>query len=369
MEPEARAALAERCGAALRGGGLVVIPTDTVYGLAASVEGLNKLRAAILSKASTWTDDGEPEFTWHAPDVAALTEAVALPTAVHRQLVRRLLPGPYRLVLDLDARNSKQLAATHGPLLSSGGSVSRLAVRVPASGAARGVLAAAGVPVVAVDLSLADFVRADAARTGMDDLSDAAAEAGVEHAVADGPTPGGSRSTTIRLSVTGAFTVDPAGGEAESRVLSALRRRVLFVCTGNTCRSPMAAAIARSLLADRPEDGVSLEIESAGVAAGRGHGATAEAVEAASRLGGDLKAHRSQGVTREMLRDADVIFTMTRGHLEALRSIDPRAADRASTLDPDDDVPDPIGGPISTYISTAERIADLIRARLQEIEP
>ena len=82
----------------------------------------------------------------------------------------------------------------------------------------------------------------------------------------------------------------------------------------------------------------------------------------------DLAAHRSRELTRELIAEADVILAMTRNHLAAINAIDPTAARKAATLDPEGaDVPDPIGSPLSVYTETAERIRALARRRLQEL--
>jgi protein-tyrosine-phosphatase len=155
--------------------------------------------------------------------------------------------------------------------------------------------------------------------------------------------------------------MDPGSTSAEARP-----RTVLFVCSGNTCRSPMAASLARKLLAER---GSSVVVASAGAFTAGGSPATPEAVRAAASLGADLAGHRSRALTRGLLGRADVIFGLTRGHLEAIRGIDPAAADRVYLLDPGGhDVPDPVGGSQALYDQTALRLASMIEARLVELE-
>src|SRR5262249_43476051 len=101
---------------------------------------------------------------------------------------------------------------------------------------------------------------------------------------------------------------------------------ILFVCTGNTCRSPLAQAMCARLLADRlgcepadlPARGFS--VQSAGLAAMIGAEATAEAVAVAREMGADLSGHKSQPLTRELLAQTDLLFTMTQAHLHILNS-------------------------------------------------
>lgn len=147
---------------------------------------------------------------------------------------------------------------------------------------------------------------------------------------------------------------------------------VLFVCTGNTCRSPMAAALARRVLADLkgvPVDGLSaagVRVRSAGVSAMQGGPATPEAAIAVKGLCGDLSTHASQPVTEALIQDADVIYTMTEPHRRAVLTLSPGAAAKTYRLDPERDVSDPIGMSQSVYEQTAEMILDAVRRRVAE---
>jgi protein-tyrosine phosphatase len=138
--------------------------------------------------------------------------------------------------------------------------------------------------------------------------------------------------------------------------------RVLLVCTGNTCRSPMAEALARSLLRDRP----GLEVASAGVYASDGGAASPEAVAAMRERGLDLSQHRSRLLTAEMVAEADGIYTMTGSHRRAVLQAFPEAELKTQRLLPDVDIADPIGGPASAYEAAARQIEEGLRARFTE---
>ena len=107
-------------------------------------------------------------------------------------------------------------------------------------------------------------------------------------------------------------------------------QRILFVCTGNTCRSPMAAGLFAKMLQERGVTGIA--VASAGLAAFDGAPASAEAVEVMRQFGVDLSGHRTRRLTREMVLTADLVLTMTKRHKEAVLALAPEAAGKVFTL-------------------------------------
>ena len=142
-------------------------------------------------------------------------------------------------------------------------------------------------------------------------------------------------------------------------------RSILFVCTGNTCRSPLAEGLGKVLLAERlgcrveelPARGFWLL--SAGVATYGGSPATPESLEAGAELGADLRGHRSRPVNPQLLAAADDVIAMTRGHADALAYRFPGVGPAARLLcAAGGDVDDPIGAGPDVYRACGRAIRD-----------
>ena len=140
-------------------------------------------------------------------------------------------------------------------------------------------------------------------------------------------------------------------------------RTILVVCTGNICRSPMAAALLRALLVADEERG-DWRVVSAGTRAPEGRSASPYAVAEMEQRGIDIRDHRSQGVTDELMQEADLVLVMTRHHAEMLSAAFPDQKEKVHLLSEmagrSYDICDPYGGTRLEYAYTAQELEDLI---------
>jgi protein-tyrosine-phosphatase len=147
-------------------------------------------------------------------------------------------------------------------------------------------------------------------------------------------------------------------------------KRVLLVCTGNICRSPLAEAIMRRELAELGRD--DFEVTSAGTGAWDGAPASEGAYLVALEHGLDLSAHRARLLTRELVQQADIILTMARHHRARVEELggDGRTyvlGEYAGRSGPEAEISDPFGGELEVYRRTFEELEELIKAAVRRL--
>jgi protein-tyrosine phosphatase len=166
----------------------------------------------------------------------------------------------------------------------------------------------------------------------------------------------GSRGEEWTVTQPGVFT------EEQLRLLAACL--IVFVCTGNTCRSPLAEVLCKKYLAEKLGCGVEelpargYVVLSAGLSACPGAPAATEAIEVAREQGADLSQHRSRPLSADLAARADFLLAMTRTHVRAINEYYPTLGAQPRLLDPaGSDLSDPIGSPRPVYEDCAQQIS------------
>jgi L-threonylcarbamoyladenylate synthase len=343
-------AVVRRAVETLRAGGCVAFPTESSYALAA---------CALCPEAVRRISGTDKAVGPLAVAVGGLTAArdwVPGLSPLGQRLARRFWPGPLTLLCAdgvADGLAGRLPAPVREALAPDGG----LRLRTPAHRAILEVLSQFRGPLVLLECAGGNGTgagKSDVVRQQAGERVDLLIDGG---ASSDAPPP-----TVVHVQGNAWKVVQPGSVTAEQIAQQSVCV-VVFVCTGNTCRSPMAEGLCKKLLADRlgcaaaDLPGRGFYVLSAGLAAMMGEQAAPEAVQVGQGYGTDLTGHQSRPLTEDLAAQADFLVAMTRGHLMALTDHFPRLGSRPRLLSPQgDDVPDPIGSPLEVYQNCAGKI-------------
>ena len=354
-------AIIRRAAEVVEAGGLVVFPTETVYGIAcraapSAIKRLDSIKQRRPLKS----------YSLHIADKADIQRYVPHTSPPASKLVEKLWPGPLTIVFDLsdeDMSELRQNLPEEEMCLYNGNSIG---VRCPDSAVAAALLGAARCPVVAPSANLSGQPPAAVG-------TEAAAQfdGQVDIVLDAGRCRYQKSSTVVRIWAKG-LEMLREGFYTERDISRAMQVSVLFVCAGNTCRSPLAEGLYRKYLAEKLGCAVDRLREmgyktgSAGVMAMNGLQASTLSVKFCESEGIDISGHRSRQLDEELVRESDHIFVMSKRQLEWIRARWPSAIAKCELLGGEEEIADPIGGSEEFYQKCGQRIKAALQKRLSE---
>lgn len=321
----------------LKNGGLVIMPTETVYGIAANmmdekaVERLYEIKQRPKDKP----------FSVHIEEKLRIEDfARAIPPAAYK-LIDKFWPGPLTLILKSKDKGN-------------------IGLRMPDNEVALRVIAQAGVPIVCPSANLSGKQAPKNFKEAIKDL-----EGLVDFAIDSGNTKLGIESSVVDLTIEPLQVTREGAIKKEDIERVAKKKIVLFICTGNSCRSVMAMALLRKKMKEKNRADV--EVSSAGIMLMGGLSATESTKDILKKDGMDVSGHLSQRVTNEMIKKSDLILVMEKVHEDRILQLAPEVKNRVFLLkefakinDSNLDISDPIGKPIEFYEQTYSTIKESI---------
>jgi len=353
----------KKAAALVTAGGLVVFPTETVYGIACKVKTdslnkLNNLKGRPPDKHYTLHISQKEDVNKYVPSVGLRAQ----------KLIKNAWPGPLTIVFELDDQSiDKQRDRLEKQVFENLYKANSIGIRCPDNPIASILLRLTRGAVVVPSANITGRPPAVDAEQVLAQLSGQ-----IELLLDAGPCKYKKSSTVVKISKKGLEILRPGVySQAELEAMSQVR--FLLVCTGNTCRSPMAEGIFRKYLAEKLQCELDrlykmgYTVSSVGIMDRVGFPASTEAIIACAAKGIDITAHKSRTLSQQLIEDSDFIFTMERMHRWRVTALSPEATERCVLLAENEEIADPIGQSQQIYNGCAELIESAVRKRISEL--
>ena len=346
----------------LRNGGLVVFPTETVYGIACraqsdALENLDQAKNRPSDKRYSLVIADKRDIDTYIPHIPLYAT----------KIIDKYWPGPLTGVFELDkedmTRQKELMGSEICDILYQDNSIG---IRCPQGNVAKRLLKHCDFPVVAPSANLSGQNPAVNAQQALEQL-DGRVDMILDCKISQYQKP----SSVVKFSP---FTPQMLrqGVVSKEDIEKTIKVNILFICTGNTCRSPMAEAICRKKISEKfgceldQIKNFGYKVASAGVMAFPGSPPSQQAVDAMNTMSLDISSHCSSILNQELVEDSDVIFTLTNSHLDILLNNWEKADGKAFLLDKTGDIADPIGAGTEIYQACASQISKAITKRIGE---
>jgi tRNA threonylcarbamoyl adenosine modification protein (Sua5/YciO/YrdC/YwlC family) len=312
---------------ALSNGGLAIIPTETVYGIAADMR--NTKAVSQLYRVKQRSED--KPFSLHIDNKERVEDFVVDPSPLAFKLIDKFWPGPLTLIFPAKGGDSK------------------VGLRMPDNNIALRLIVGVGAPLVCPSANLSGRRAPVNFGQAIKDLGDV-----VDVAIDGGKTKLGIESSVFDLTKI-PYRIKRQGALSPEEIQRVARKKiVLFVCTGNSCRSVMAKAFLGKRINEENRDDI--EILSAGILGIPNLGASPLTKQVLEREGINVEGHESAKVSSLMIKKSDIILVMEKMHEQRILEIVPQAKPRLFLLkefakieDSSLDIEDPIGRPIEFH--------------------